>query len=305
MSHESSRLTQLRVGALVVTWNRRDDALDCLGSLFRSSYPDLTVYVVDNASEDDTRDAIACTYPQVRLIRSDQNLGFAGGNNLGMRAIMADGLDAIFLVNDDVVVSPDAVSVLVKPLSDPHVGVTAPKVLVHSAPDVIWSAGGTIHPSSGVATQRFYGELDSGQADEIADVDYAVGCAMLVRSDVIRKVGSLDTSYFMYYEEADWCRRIRAAGYRILCVPQSRVWHKVSIGDNGRNNAAYYCSRNRLLFLRTAGATPGRIAWITFSDILRSAVVHAAKGRVHESRLLVKAVLDYYRNRLGAAEGLP
>jgi hypothetical protein len=198
-----------------------------------------------------------------------------------------------------VVVERDALGRLRESLDDPRVGVAAPKVLCHSEPSRIWSAGATIDRRTGIASQRFYGELDRGQADDPCEVDYAVGCAMLVGADVVRDVGMMRPEYHLYYEEADWCRRIRQAGYRILYVPESRVGHKVSFHENGRNHAAYYCARNRLLYLRHGGDSAGRIARIALADILRSAVGHAASGRLNESRLMFRAVFDYYAGNLG------
>ncbi|HUV03877.1 MAG TPA: glycosyltransferase family 2 protein [Armatimonadota bacterium] len=287
------------VGVLIVTRNRKADVLECVEAVMRSSYRHRAVYVVDNASTDGSSQAIAEQYPDVRVIRSGENLGFAGGNNLGMAGMLDDGVDAVFLINDDAVVAQDGLEKLVDGLRDSTVAVVSPKVLLHGEPGVIWSAGGRVDPRTGVSVQRHYGEADRGQADEVAEIDYAIGCAMLVSADVIRRVGLMDSRYFMYYEEADWCRRIRHADYRIMYVPQSRVWHKVIRGGDGRNHAAYYFCRNRLLYLRSAGVPASRIAWVALSDILRSAAVHAVKGRAHQSRLMIQGVMDYYTGTFG------
>lgn len=287
------------IGVLIVTRNRRDDLLDCIDSVFRSTYPRLAVYLVDNASADGSCEAIAERHPEVCLIRSEENLGFAAGNNLGLPKLLEDGMDAVFLLNDDVVIAEDTVDQLATRFDDPSIGVLAPKVLVYSNPNMIWAAGGMVDSRTGVAIQRHYGETDQGQADQITEVDYAVGCAMLVKSEVIRRVGLLDSRYYMYYEESDWCRRIRRAGYRVLYVPESRVWHKVSLSDEGRNDATYYFARNRLLYLSAGGSHPARVAWIALSDVLRSAAVHAVKGRTRQSGLMVRAVVDYYSRNFG------
>lgn len=289
-----------QIGALVVTWNRRDDVLACIESLSESTFPNLSVYVVDNGSTDGTSEAVRARFPEVTLIRSEENLGFAGGNNLGLKRILDHGLEAVFLLNDDVVIARDTLDLLeAGGFDDPEIGVLSPKVLVFSEPGRIWSAGGTIDQHTGVAVQRHFGEPDHGQADEISEVDYAVGCAMLVKTEVIREVGLMDPRYYLYYEESDWCRRIRAAGYRVLYVPESRVWHKVDLADTGRNTAPYYFSRNRLLYLSSAGVNPVRVAWIALTDIMRMATVHAVKGRFPESRLMARAVFDYYFKHFG------
>lgn len=289
-----------RVGGLIVNYNRKQDTLECIDSLLGSTYPALTVYLVDNASTDGSADAVAERYPSVRLIRSAENVGFAEGNNLGLAAMRADEMDLAFLVNNDVVVAHDAIDWLVVAARGyPDAGVFSPKVLLHSEPDVIWSAGGTVDPETGIARQRQYGQKDTGQPRTASEVDYAVGCAMLVRMQAIRKAGLMDPRYFMYYEEAEWCRRIRAAGYTIVYMPLSRVWHKVELGDESRNDSPYYFSRNRLLYLKSGGVPRGRIARIALTDLLRSAVANAARGRIRKSRLMVRALLDFYAGRFG------
>lgn len=291
---------QQRVGALVVNWNRKQETLECISSLFGSTYPALVVYVVDNGSTDGSAEAIAERYPIVRRIRSEENLGFAQGNNLGLAAMMADEIDLAFLVNNDVIVSHDALEWLVAGMRGyPDAGVFSPKVLLYSKPDVIWSAGGMLDPETGVAKQRHYGEKDVGQVETPCEVDYAVGCAMLVKMEAIRRAGLMDARYFMYYEEAEWCRRIHQAGYKIIYAPLSEVWHKVELDDESRNDSPYYFSRNRLLFLDTGGAPRKKIARVAVTDLLRTAVVHAAKGRLRRSRLMVRGLLDFYSGRFG------
>lgn len=291
------------IGVLIVTWNRKADLLDCVRSVLRSDYPDFSVYVVDNASSDGTSDAVASQFPQVSLIRSEENLGFAAGNNLGLKRMLHDGVDAAFLLNDDAVIAEDTLSsMLDSDFRRPDVGVAAPKILLHSDPGTVWSAGGLVDPRTGIAVQRFYGEPDDGRADQPAEIEYAVGCAMLIKADVVREAGMLDPDYYMYYEEADWCRRIRACGYRILYVPRSRVRHKVELDRSVSDHAVYYYARNRLLYLSRSGAGPSRIAWVTVAGVLRSALGHAAHGRIRESRLMVRGIADYYAKRLGRLE---
>lgn len=299
-SHSVSGRT---IGVLIVTWNRREDVLDCVRSVLRSDYHDLAVYVVDNASTDGTAEELAREFPGIILIRSEENTGFTGGNNLGLSRMLDDGIDAAFLLNDDAVIAEDTISSLAAiGFDDAGAGALAPKILFHSEPGIIWSAGGSVDSRTGVAIQRFYGESDQGQADTPCDIEYAVGCAMLVRADVIRQIGLLNPDYYMYYEETDWCRRIRAAGYRVAYVPPSRVWHKASIHGAVRGNAVYYLARNRLLYLRLSGVHPARIAWAA-SGILRSAIGHATHGRCNHSQMMIRAVADYYAKRFGRFRG--
>lgn len=291
------------IGVLIVTWNRIADLRECLRSVMQSDYRGISVYVVDNASSDGTSVMVAQEFPTARLVCAKENLGFAAGNNLGLSLMLRDGVDAVLMLNDDTVVAEDAISALVAGgFHDPSVGVLASKVLFHSDPETIWSAGGAVDLRTGVAVQRLHGEQDDAQTDEPVEVQYAVGCAMLVKADVIRKVGLFDTDYYMYYEEADWCRRIREAGYKVIYVPRSRVRHKVGVSRNTSNHVIYYFARNRLLYMRKSGVHRVRIAWVAVSGIWRSALGHAAHARIRESRLMLRGVADYYGNRFGKFE---
>lgn len=293
------RYMRPRIAALVVTWNRRDDVIECVESLQQVDSDFLQIYVVDNASEDGTSVALKNAFPSIHLLRSEKNLGFGGGNNLGLTRILNDGADAVFLVNDDVVVAPDALGIMVSAFNDQSIAVVGPKILVYGTDDLIWAAGAKVDENTGIAIQRHYAETDYGQADQPMDVDYAVGCAMLVRTAIIRQIGKFDIRYYMYYEEAEWCRRIRRSGYRVVYLPDARVWHKVRTREKSRNNAPYYFSRNRLLYLKSCGLSEIKIACLAASDILQSALAHAVKGRTHESHLMIKGVLDYYAGNFG------
>lgn len=299
---ESEHRMSAEIAALIVTWNRKHDLVECIESLYRLSYPNLTVYVVDNASGDGTAAEISSRFPAVQLIHSEENLGFAEGNNLALRRILLQGADAVFLVNDDVVVEPKALDELIAAgLRAPGVGVLCPKVLLHGDRGIVWSRGGTVDPLTGVAVQLGYAEADDSTENAPSAVDYAIGCAMLVKTAAIRRAGLLDPRFFMYYEETDWCRRIRNCGFEIRYVPSSRVLHKVTLESTGRNSAAYYFTRNRLLYLQCSGTAGSRIARVA-SGLLASAVVHMVKGRREEGRLMFKAVLDYYHGCFGKLE---
>lgn len=289
------------IAVLIVTWNRRADVLECIGSVCASDYPGdrLRIYVVDNGSSDDTSSEIEAKYPEVRLIKCAENLGFAGGNNVGLNRVLQGEAEAVFLLNDDALVEQGAIRFLAEAaFVDESLGVTAPKILLHSDPTVIWSAGGLVDRSSGVATQRYYGEPDDGRGDAPCDLDYAVGCAALVKRRVIEEVGFLDPRFYLYYEETDWCRRIRDAGYRIRYIPESRVMHKVSLSNNGRNNASYYYARNRLLYLKNAGASGIELTGTAMS-LLKSAAAHAVKGRRQTGRLMFRGISDFCEHKFG------
>jgi hypothetical protein len=239
---------------VVLTWNQRDLTLDCLASLAEMTYPAdrLDLIVVDNGSADGTAEAIRDQFPQVVVLENEENLGFAAGNNVGIRHAMEHGADYVMLLNNDTVVDPHMLTYLIDVAeSDPEIGVVGPKMLYFDPPDVIWCAGNSIEWERGAALVRLQAEeRDTGADEALAEVDYVTGCGVCLRREVIEQVGMLDPRFFIYYEESDWCLRASKAGWRVLYVPQARLWHKVSAAMGVASPATdYYMKRNVLLFI--------------------------------------------------------
>lgn len=291
------------VAIVLVNWNGREDTLACLESLRHISYPNYSVTIVDNGSTDGSQDAIRSAYAGVRLIETGENLGFSGANNIAIQEALNNDVEAILLLNNDTVVAPDFLNSLVETLfSTPEIGAVNSKIYYHSQPDVIWSAGGMIDRRSGIATQLHVNEQDIGQANEPVDVDYAVGCSIMVRGAVVEMAGLLDESFFLYYEEAEWCRRIRESGFRIVYVPDSKIWHKVSASiEHAQERMLYYFCRNRLLYLRKAGAGGVRQTYIIITEFLRMAASFFVRRQPKRSKAVLRAVTDFYAGRFGKA----
>lgn len=241
------------IALIVLTWNQRDVTLDCLASLAGLDYPTerLQIVIVDNGSTDGTAQAIRARYPTVVVLENGQNLGFAEGNNVGIRHALQAGADYVVLLNNDTTVDPAMLRELLTAIeSDPTIGIVGPKMLYFDQPDVIWCAGNAINWRTG-ATVRLEGDQPDSQMDEAPrEVDFITACAICIRREVIEQIGLLDPRFFIYYEEADWCARARLAGWRVIYVPRARLWHKVSAAMGVAMPAtAYYMSRNVLLFL--------------------------------------------------------
>ncbi|MGA9116843.1 MAG: glycosyltransferase family 2 protein [Bacteroidota bacterium] len=219
---------------ILVNWNGRAVTLDCLASLRKSTYPHKKILVVDNASSDGSADAIRATFPEAEVLQTGANLRFAGGNNAGIRRALEEGADMVLLLNNDTTVEEDFLEPLVRRLaSDPLAGAAGPRIVYHDDPSRIWYAGGRINFWTGTASHRGIREPDGAPFDTPGETDYATGCCLITRREVLERVGLLDTSYFMYAEDADWCLRARRAGYRIQYEPASRIRHKVSVSSGG------------------------------------------------------------------------
>jgi GT2 family glycosyltransferase len=189
-------------------------------------------------------------YPNTRVIRSEKNLGFTGGNNWGMREAKGD---YIFIVNNDTEVTPSLLDDLLEPFyQDASIGVTCPKIKFHHNPDVIQYAGfNPINVFTGRTTAVGTLEKDNGQHDTPGFTHGAHACAMLVKREVIEKVGMFPEKFFIYYEEWDWSQRILKGGYKIYYQAKGLIYHKESI-TMGKKSAikVYFHTRNRILYMR-------------------------------------------------------
>ena len=222
------------VHIIVLTWNGKQDTLDCLASLSKVTYPNFRTIVVDNASIDGTADAVRTGFPDVHLIVNDVNLRFAGGNNVGIAYALNDGADYVLLLNNDTVVDPDFLTALVTAAeSDQRIGMAGPKICYYDEPKVLWYAGGKIEWWKGWITHRGVRETDHGQYDVADETDYVTGCCVLVRRVAIEKAGILDEAFFIYGEDADWSVRVAREGFGLMYVPQAVIRHKLSVSTGG------------------------------------------------------------------------
>ncbi len=240
----------------------------------------------------------------IKLIENDQNLGFTGGNNVGIRHALRSGADYIMLLNNDTLVQ-DA---FWRPMIDfleknPRVGIIGPKIYFapgyefhqdrYSKKDrgkVIWYAGGRIDWNNVLAFHRGVDEVDRGQYDQPEETEFVSGCCLLAKREVWQEVGLLDEKYFLYYEDADFCLRAKKKGWQIYYLPQAKVWH-LNAGSSscGGPLQDYFITRNRLLFgMRWA-------PWQTKQALLRESLRTLLKGR----RWQKIGVRDFYLRRFG------
>ena len=245
----------------IITVNYNQAALTCalLASLRCISYPRVEVMVVDNASPTEGPTRIAEEFPEVRLIRSARNLGFAGGNNLGVAE--AQGKYILF-INNDTEVEPDFLEPLVACFeADPLAGAASPKILYHGTDRLVQFAGSTgINQWTGRSLEQGPPVQDHGQLQATAPTVLVHGAAMMVPLAVIQKVGLMPELYFLYYEEYDWTEMIKRAGYQCYYVGAATVYHKESMSVGKASPLkTHYMYRNRLLFIRRNYA--GRQRW--------------------------------------------
>ncbi|MEO0507120.1 MAG: glycosyltransferase family 2 protein [Bacteroidota bacterium] len=238
------------VSIITVNYNESLVTMEFLESVRKLSYSNVEVIVVDNASPNDDPDAIKTAFPEIQLIKSYENLGFAGGNNLGVKQSKGEFL---LFVNNDTIVPEHFLEPLVETLqNDLNIGMVSPKIKFHWDPTLIQYAGYTPMNKWTIRNSSIgYHQKDDGTFDIPKETQSIHGAAMMVPRRVVDAVGMMTEIYFLYYEEHDWAEMIKRAGYKIFYQPKSYILHKESVSTGKFSPLkTYYISRNRILFAR-------------------------------------------------------
>lgn len=287
---------EYRISIITVNYNGLKDTcalLDC----FTFDEQDMEVIVVDNGSKNNEAASIANLYPKVKVIEARENLGFAGGNNLGIQK--AKGR-LLFMVNNDAELYVRDIYKLADRLeSEDYIGMVCPKIKFYYGERRIQFAGFT--PLSPVTYRNKgigYGEIDNGQHDNPGKTPYAHGAAMMVKKEAIDKAGMMPECYFLYYEELDWSMMMRRAGYEIWYEPAATVLHKESQTTGAESMLkTYYLTRNRLLFIKR---NSNKYRWLSYIYMicivgLRDMAIYLLKGRASLAKATLKGVIDFIK----------
>ena len=261
----------------------------------------LEVIVVDNASQNQEADIISKRFPQVKVIKSKKNLGFAGGNNLGIKAAQGK---YIFLINNDIIFKNFRIQALIKRLeSSLNIAIVCPKIRFAWGSHPIQYTGYTPLSKITVRNQAIgFGEEDHGQYDTAHPTPYAHGAAMLIKREALEKVGLIPECYFLYYEELDWSMMFARAGFEIWYDPACTVYHKESQAT-GQNSPlrTYYIVRNRLLLVKRNWC--GVTKYLSYAYLLgavgvRDILKYALSGKWKLLKATTNGLRDFYNNHL-------
>jgi GT2 family glycosyltransferase len=291
-----------KIGIVVVTFQTWDDTVGCLTSLQEASLGNAVTYVVDNGINDGTFERLRPQYAWVRYVHTGSNLGYCGGNNVGISLALAEGCDAVLILNPDVRVAPDFLHRLREAMFvNPGCDAAGP----------IWR---TLDAEQRLArnvavwddVRADYVWASAGATDErtVVRTDAISGCCMLLSREIVERVGLFDERFFMYVDEIDLCRRMNVAGARLLIVPGAVIWHRIERGAGGRRKAwrTYYHYRNRLLFLQNHGLL-GAGAWRrVLADLITSACRLSAKDPAAGLSMMRNGLLgirDFRNGRFG------
>lgn len=300
-----------KIAIVILHFNGRKDTLECLESISNLTLKDfqLLVVVVNNGSTEKFQIPAlseaegSISNFQFKFLKNKENLGFAGGNNVGIRYALKNGADYILILNNDTLVDKNLLIELLRVAdSSDKIGIVVPKVYFAKGYEfhknrykeedrgrVIWHAGGIMDWKNVIGHHKGVDEVDKGQYEKMEETDYATGCCMLVKREVFGKIGLFDTKYFLYYEDNDLSQKAKKAGYKIVYAPKAVLWHKNagSAGGSGSNLQDYYITRNRLIFgIRYA---PVRSKF----SLIKESVKLLISGRKWQKQ----GVIDFYSRR--------
>lgn len=308
-----------KVSIIIVNFNGSKDTIDCLKSLEKITYKNFEVIVIDNASEKSDFENIEEFLKTSKLnakksclpagrYQLKANLGFSGGNNVGIKEVMSLGTDYILLLNNDTEVAPDFLDKLIKVAEENKKGgLFAPKIYFYDEPQRIWHAVCDFSWIGGGKPLQ-YEEIDKNPEEkEIKKTKYVSGCAMLIRKDVIEKVGLLEEDFFMYYEDTDFSLRAKKAGFELLYVPDSHIWHKVSRSAKkmGEPKIHYYHIRNALLISKRNAPfiiLIGIYIWSAIHYLKQILKLAIMPSRRESAKMIMRGILDFYKNKFGEYE---
>lgn len=299
----------MKISIILLNWNGKKDTLGCLKSLAEVD-TEHQVIVVDNGSTDDSVSSIRHSYPDVALLETGENLGYAEGNNAGIRFALEQGADYIFILNNDTTVSPTILSAFLK---NPDAPIQGAKAHLMSDPSLLDHLGGNWNP--------IRGEFDLIGARDQAELwtapltlDYVCGVALFVKAEVFRKIGLFDKRYFLFWEESDWCLRAKRAGFSSTFCPEATLFHKVSASfTGGKPHSTYFWWRNRLLWIEKNCSRKERRSLyfrILFPEISRMLKLYILrtlfakktperKKKIRTYRAALAGVRDYLTRRFG------
>jgi GT2 family glycosyltransferase len=290
-----------KVAVVILTYNRIEVSKSCILSVLKSKYPNYVVIVVDNASTDGTPDVIKSEFPFIRLIRSDENLGYTGGNNIGISyAIKKEDCDYILILNDDTVVESNLINELVDVAEKwPKTGIASPKTVFFEKPNRLIQAYGNRNFYLGVQSQSLFGKR---VPEEIGLVR---GTCFLIKKQLIEKIGLMDENFFLYFDEADLSYRVRKAGFRIIYTPSARVYHKRDprwVSGKITPVVLYYSTRNELIFARKH-LNPLLFFPLWIPRFILSLIRCALETRkIEVVTAILEGFIDFTRNKYGKCD---
>lgn len=283
-------MEEVKVAVILVNYNALEVTEECIDSIKQSDIP-VDIIVIDNASMKNEAGELQSKYPDIQCIRSEENLGFAGGNNIGIRLALEHNNTHIALINNDTIIDSHMLSRLVHKCSNSQIAV--PVIYYYSAPKTVWYAGGEINSKTGAVIHYF--ENTAPQNIQSRTCNFATGCCFMAEASIWKRIGLLNESYFMYSEDVEFCLRLLQKKVTINLVPDAKMWHKVGFSSGGDFSplTIYYATRNRFRNIHRYSWYFAKSAfWYTLITRLIYSIKLQLKGN-KDGKLYMKAYRDF------------
>lgn len=240
-----------KVFIIILNWNQLNDTCVCLDSLKKIAYPNYQIVVVDNGSQDNSLKTIKKKYPMVKIIANSSNLGFVRANNQGIKLALQSKADYILILNNDTIVHPQMLTKLVrKAEEDKKIAIIGPQIYYYDQPQKLWFLRANLSwPLGGIKILN-QNKKKSYSKEQLFNSDYITGAAMLIRSEVIQRLGSFDPYFFIYWDDVELSVRYKKGGYKIKALANAVMWHKVSSAATAGEKSCFLMGRNQLYFCR-------------------------------------------------------
>lgn len=256
-----------KVAVVILNYKVKKEIQKCIRSVQDSTYKNIVTIVIDNNSEDQLEKEIR-KFKDIYFYQNNENLGYTGGNNIGIRIALKMEIDFILVLNPDTTIDKKCIENLVNGLEKTGASIVGPKIYL-SGTKQIWYAGGIMDMDNVIGRHRGVDEKDIGQYDKVEETDYITGAAILIKSEVFKKIGFFDEKFFLYYEDADFCMRARKAGFKIFYMPEAKVYHEnASSAGLGSPLQDYFITRNRMIY--GAKHLPFRTRFALFREGVRN-----------------------------------
>lgn len=271
---------------VILNYKLSKQLIESIESIQKSGFLDYQLIVVDNDSKDPIEMDLK-KFPEVVFIQTGANLGYSGGNNVGIKEALRLGCEYVLVLNPDTIVRADTLANLMKGMRVTQADIVAPKIYFKDS-KIIWYGGGVFDSANVLGSHRGVDQVDEGQFDEWSETDFASGAAMLVKKRVFEKIGFFDEDYFLYYEDADFCYRVKQAGFKIVYYPKAVVYHaNAQTTGLGSPRQDYYITRNRMLFAKK------HLPFRTQFALLREGLANFGQS------VRQKALIDFWLGRFG------
>ncbi len=297
--------TYPKVTIIILHLKDASHLVDCIASLNKITYQNYTIIVVHNGPENETlRGALSPISQHItKVIDTEENLGFARGNNIGIRQALKDGAKYILLLNDDTEVDPGFLTMLIEVAeSRPDAGMLGPKIYNFDEPENVWFAGAHFDRKTCKVTTTGFDQTYNCEGNNLVESDYVTGCALLIKKEALEKIGLLDERFFLYWEDVDWGLRCIKAGLKNLIVTHSHIWHKVSASSGGMNSLprVYHKARSHLYMAKIyAPQTLCKLQRGYVRDIVWLLLKSSDKNWLKKIFACLFAIIDYHSGKVG------